>query len=225
MSKKEKAKKPFFKKWWFWVIVLIVVVAAFNNNDEDKQASKNETGAKSEQVEKDKQDNSKKDSEIKTKNKKENGNAEKQSPLDKIKEKNYITSIELDEDGTVNAVIDGKNAISVNFTFDKAVDILEDMNLAFEDKQVTGYYAMVMIDVIDSKGNEREEEGFNLYYSRKDFEALNYDNFYNLSYSEPYRIFNESTSYLINPVMYKDLKDDYKNNLTYEHNKPNYVTE
>jgi hypothetical protein len=154
-----------------------------------------------------------------------NGNDEKQSPLDKIKEKDYITSLELDDDGTVNAIIDGKSPISVNFTFDKAVDILEDMKLAFEDEQVTGYYAMVMIDVIDSKGNEREEEGFNLYYSREDFEALNYDNFYNLSYSEPYRIFNESTSYLINPVMYKDLKDDYKNNLTYEHNKPNYVTE
>lgn len=157
--------------------------------------------------------------------KEEKPKKEEKEPLEQIKEKNYITSLELDKDNVVNVEIDAKNSLTVNFIIDKAVDILEDMETAFKDDKVTGYYAMVNMEMVDNKGNEREEEGFNLYYSREDFEELNYDKFSELSYSEPWRIFNESTSYLIHPVLFKEMKKEYKKNLIKGNNKPNYVEE
>lgn len=215
---KEKDKKPFYKKWWFWIIVIIVVAIGSTGDDEtqSKEEPKEDAAETAVEVEEEKDEEPEKPKEEPE---------EEKSPLQEIEKKKYITSIEIDDDGVVNATIDAKSELTPNFVFDRAVDILEDMKTAFEDEEVNGYYARTMINVIDNKGNESEEEGFNLYYTREDFETLNYDNFYNLSYSEPYRIFNESTSYLINPVLYRELKSEYTSNLTHEHNKPNYVEE
>lgn len=144
----------------------------------------------------------------------------KKEPLEQIKDKKYVKSVELEDDNTVDVEIDATGALTVNFIYDKAVDILEDMHTAFKDDKVTGYYAMVYMDMVDNKGNEMEEEGFNMYYSREDFEALNYEKFSNMSYSEPWRIFNESTSYLIHPVLFNEVKDEYRDNLIKGNNKP-----
>ncbi len=141
-------------------------------------------------------------------------------PIDQIKSKKYVASVEFEDDNTLDVEIDATNAVSVNAIYEKVTDILEDMKIAFEDKKVTGYYAIVNITVVDGKGNEKIDEGFNMYYSRSDFEALSYDNFNSQSYSQPWMIFNESTSYLINPVVFDEVKNEYRSKLTKGNNKP-----
>lgn len=212
-----------------WVVVIYPIIMLFSfigvgvTGDDpapasaDVQPKKIETNDKAEtkKDQKPKKDNVKKDDEEKGKKEKK-----KKEPLEQLKEKKYIKSVELDDDHTLNVEIDASNALTVNFIFDKAVDILEDMQIAFKDDRVTGYYAMVYMDMVDNKGNEMEEEGFNMYYSREDFEELNYKKFSEMSYSEPWRIFNESTSYLIHPVLFNEIKDKYRNNLIKGSNKP-----
>lgn len=197
-------------------IVLSAFLAACGSDEAENQAIENEQTEEVEQQEQlqeeEQQEVSKEEEVVKT-------------PIEIIQEKNYVMSVELDEDGVLNVEIDERSPLTVNFIIDRATDILEDMNTAFQDENIKGYYAMVITKLVDSKGNEYEDEAYNLYYSREDFEKLNYENFYNMAYSEPYRIFNESTSYVFHPVIYREMKDKYRNNLIHKQSKLESVTD
>lgn len=150
---------------------------------------------------------------------------EVENPIEAIKEKRYVLSVELDDDGILNVKTDQRSYLTINFVVSHVVDIFDDMKIAFEDEKIKGFYASVITTLTDSKGDNYEEEAYNIYYSRDDFEKLNYDEFYKTAYSEPYRIFNESTSYIIHPVIYREMKEEYRKNLIHGQSKAEKITE
>lgn len=91
--------------------------------------------------------------------------------------------------------------------------MFELMPKAFEDDDVDRASIVLNVEMTDNKGNKKMEPVIYYEYTREHFEELEYQNFLNTATSQTWRIFNESTSYEIHPGIYKNVKDDYKNNL------------
>ena|SRR5690625_288807 len=97
--------------------------------------------------------------------------------------------------------------------------LFEVLGEGFNDKEVDQVDIVLTTKMTDQKGNESIEPVVEYEYSREQFEELNYDNFLDLSYSQSWRILNESDAYWIHPGIYKNVKDDYRDNLNHSMTK------
>src|SRR5690625_248975 len=206
MSKKQD-KQPVYKKWWFWVLAIIIVGSWIVNGNNDS-AKNNEDEAKETVAE---QENDKE------KAKKEEEERLANRTIDEILEEdeNDVDKAEL-EDGVLRLERD-----VTTFWDETSIlkqDVLRMFELlpkAFEDDEVERVRVVLNTEMVDQKGNAEMESVIYYEYSREHFEELDYDNFLWMATSETWRILNESTSYEIHPGIYKNVKDDYKNNLRY----------
>lgn len=205
MSEKQD-KQPVYKKWWFWVLAVIIVGSWIVNGNNDS-AKNNEDEAKETVAE---QENDKE------KAKKEEERLANRT-IDEILEEdeNDVDKAEL-EDGVLRLERD-----VTTFWDETSIlkqDVLRMFELlpkAFEDDEVERVRVVLNTEMVDQKGNAEMESVIYYEYSREHFEELDYDNFLWMATSETWRILNESTSYEIHPGIYKNVKDDYKNNLRY----------
>lgn len=97
--------------------------------------------------------------------------------------------------------------------------LFEILGEGFNDKKIDQVDIVLTTKMTDQKGNESINPVVEYEYSREQFEELNYDNFLDLSYSQSWRILNESDAYWIHPGIYKNVKDDYRDNLNHSMTK------
>lgn len=204
-----KQKKKFYKKWWFWVIVVVIVSAALATGNDDDSADNNKSKSNDKAVVETSAD--------KEKSEKKDTTKKEPTPIDKkiIKNNNKIGEAKLE-----NGVITLKTEVTTfwdetSLLKNNVYEHFESFGEAFKDKNVNAVKVVLSTKMIDNKGNEEVEEIITYEYSRAAFEELNYENFLDLSYSQSWRILNESDSYWIHPGIYKKVKKDYTKNLTY----------
>lgn len=214
---KEKIKKPFYKKWWFILIAAIFILGGIGNlleSDEAKQKREDEKIAveneRKEKEQKKKQEEQQKKEEAKEEERKKNRNID-----DKIQEDNKNVDSASVTDGVLQLKSEGKTTFSENTLFHSVYDLFEAMHDGFEDEGVDKVEVILTTTMVDSKGNESDDEVITYEYSRKSFEELNYDKFANMAFGQQWRILNESDAYWIHPGIYKNLKDEYTGNLTH----------
>jgi len=203
---------------------------------EDKEAKKekdkkDEKAAKKE-VEKEEADKKKKDeNKAAAKAKEEEGKKAKKEKEKKAKEKKRPLDEKLVEDSSdvdEATLKDGKLTLTkevTSFWDDTSIlkhdvyKLFEVLGEGFNDKEVDQVDIVITTKMTDQKGNESIDPVVEYEYSREQFEELNYDNFLDLSYSQSWRILNESDAYSIHPGIYKNVKDDYRNNLNHSMTK------
>lgn len=215
---KEKIKKPFYKKWWFILIAAIFILGGIGNlleSDEAKQKREDEKIAvenerKEKEQKKKQEEQQKKEEEAKEEERKKNRNID-----DKIQEDNKNVDSASVTDGVLQLKSEGKTTFSENTLFHSVYDLFEAMHDGFEDEGVDKVEVILTTTMVDSKGNESDDEIITYEYSRKSFEELNYDKFANMAFGQQWRILNESDAYWIHPGIYKNLKDEYTGNLTH----------
>lgn len=204
-----KPKKPFYKRAWFWIIILVIAVFAVNQDEEPveetasanvEEANQNEKNEqKAEEEKTDKPEESKKEETVVDKIK-------KSSNADNVTLENGVLTIEDEVTTFWNETSILKNNVYNMFSeFDKG----------FADESVNKINVVLSTVMIDQKGNESLDEIIKFEYSREDFEELNFKNFLNMASSQTWRILNESNSYWIHPGIFKNVDDEYKQNLTY----------
>lgn len=202
--------KPFYKKWWFIFIVAIFIIGGIGNlfglnetkqeRDEKQEVTKEEKEEKA----KEKEEEEKKEEARKADRTIDEFIQEEDSNVDKATLKDGVLILEKEPSSSWN-----ENTLVKNNVY----QMFESMNEGFKDEDVKKVEIKVHALMIDEKGNEEDEPVIEYEYDRESFEELNYDNFIKLAVSESWRILNESDAYLIHPGIYKDVKQDYKQNL------------
>ena len=208
---KEKVKKPFYKRWWFILIAAIFILGSIGNlfeSDEAKQKREDEKIAAEEEAKEKEQ--KKKEEEAKEKERKKNRTID-----EKIQEDNNNVDSASIKNGVLQLKSEGKTTFSENTLFHSVYDLFEAMHDGFEDEGIDKVEVILTTTMVDSKGNESDDEVITYEYSRESFEELNYEKFANMAYGQQWRILNESDTYWIHPGIYKNLKDDYTENLTH----------
>lgn len=211
MENKLKPKKPFYQRWWFIVIVIMLVFGAIGNlleSDETKQKREDEKIAAEEQ--KEEKEQKKKEETEKEKERKANRSID-----EAIQEDDSNVEEASIEDGVLILKTEGKTTFSENTLFHSVYDLFEAMHEGFKDKDINKVEVALTTTMVDPKGNESDDDVITFEYSRESFEELNYDKFSEMAYGQQWRILNESDSYSIHPGIYKNLKDDYTNNLSH----------
>lgn len=227
---KEKKEKPFYKKWWFILIVLLVFAFIGNMTEEDtvddskkevqskEKKEKTDTNKKKEQKgSSDKKDKEKK-KEPKTKKENKQKKEKKNEPIDKkiVKNNSNVDKAKFTSDDVLQIEINPSSVWSENsFVTTYTYHALEAIDEAFKDKKVNKVEVQINTKFTDSKGNESTGQAVRINYDRDTFEELNYKKFKTMAGGQEWRILNESNSYFIHPGIFREIKDKYKENLTY----------
>lgn len=199
----EKEKKPFYKKWWFILIVAVFIIGGIGSalSDDDDEVKEDE---ETEDVAAE-QDEDEEGAEV----------SDDRTIDEVLSDENDVDRTSF-ESGTLRLERD-----VTSFWDETSIlkqDVLRMFELlpkAFEDDEVERVRVVLNTEMVDQKGNAEMESVIYYEYTREHFEELDYDNFLWMATSETWRILNESTSYEIHPGIYKNVKDDYKNNLRY----------
>ncbi|PID00802.1 hypothetical protein [Sporosarcina sp. P29] len=227
----KKTKKPFYKRWWFigfFTIVALGFVMDLFESEESKQAKldeeisiqqereeKNEERAKSQETRKqevalelEKQQND----EIKEKERLANRSIDQKLAED-IED---IDTATLSEDGILTLEQEAKNYWDETAILEQNVySLFEAAGEGFSDPSVNVVKMVITTGMVDNKGNESLEDIVKFNYTKNSFEELNLKKFLEISYSQTWRILNESDTYWIHPGIYKNVKADYTKNLQY----------
>lgn len=224
-------KKPFYKRWWFILIVVVFIIGMIGNafGEEEPEQAKEQQTEKQEKKSDEKENETKKDqkpskkSDETAENKQEDDEKSKKDNnktiAEQLKENDKNVDKAILENGVLILEHEAKSLWSENSLFYSVYDLFETMNEAFKDKSVNGVKVVISTVMVDNKGNESVDPVISYEYSRESFEELNFKNFSNMAYSQQWRILNESDSYFIHPGIYKNLKDEYTNNLIYGNSK------
>lgn len=199
----ENKKKPFYKRWWFILIVAVFIIGGIGSalSDDDDEVKEDE---ETEDVAAE-QDEDEEGAEV----------SDDRTIDEVLSDENDVDRTSF-ESGTLRLERD-----VTSFWDETSIlkqDVLRMFELlpkAFEDDEVERVRVVLNTEMVDQKGNAEMESVIYYEYSREHFEELDYDNFLWMATSETWRILNESTSYEIHPGIYKNVKDDYKNNLRY----------
>lgn len=142
--------------------------------------------------------------------------AKKKLPIDKkiVKENDHVDEAAIDDKGILTLSYNAtaawsENSIVTTYTY----WMFEAMNEGFKDPSVNEVEASIKTTVTDNKGNSSIKEVASFLYARDTFEELNYEGFLNLASGQEWRIYNESDVYQLYPVIFNNIKDDYRNNL------------
>ena len=202
---KEKEGQPFYKKTWFIIVVLLLIFAGIGGILDSagvQTEREKETIAKQEEVEE-----AKKEEEERISNRTIDESLEEdENDVDKAEFENSLLRLERD----VTSFWDETSILKQD-----VLRMFEILPKAFEDESVDRVRIVLNTEMVDQKGNAEIEPVVYYEYSRDHFEELDYDNFLWMATSETWRMLNESTSYEIHPGIYKNVEDDYKDNLNY----------
>lgn len=199
----ENKKKPFYKRWWFILIVAVFIIGGIGSalSDDDDEVKEDE---ETEDVAAE-QDEDEEGAEV----------SDDRTIDEVLSDENDVDRTSF-ESGTLRLERD-----VTSFWDETSIlkqDVLRMFELlpkAFEDDEVERVRVVLNTEMVDQKGNAEMESVIYYEYTREHFEELDYDNFLWMATSETWRILNESTSYEIHSGIYKNVKDDYKNNLRY----------
>lgn len=195
---------------------LLFMVGVVNLDTEGTTKDKNSQEASTDVKDEKKEDEKKANDKPKKDTKKTDDNrtiAEKLQEDDKNVDKANL------KDGVLTLEAVGKTTFSENTLFHSVYDLFEAMHQGFQDNGVKSVEVILTTTMIDPKGNESDEPVINYEYSRESFKELNYDKFSDMAYGQQWRILNEADSYFIHPGIYKNLKDEYTNNLSHGKSK------
>lgn len=141
---------------------------------------------------------------------------EKHLSIDKklIKNNNHVDEATIDDKGFLTISYKAtaawsENSIVTTYTY----WMFEALNEGFKDPSVNEVEASIKTKVTDNKGNSSVKEVASFLYTRETFEELNYDGFLYLASGQEWRIYNEADVYFIYPVIYNNIKEDFKKNL------------
>lgn len=219
MNEQTSNKKPFYKRWWFILIAVVFIMGAIGNifeSDEKKQEREQEKIAAE-------QENEKKEKEKEEKKKKEKEEKERKANRtidEKLQEGNKDVDKASLEDGIL--VLEKEVTTFWDETSILKQDVLTMFELfpeAFEDESVNSVNVVLLTEMVDEKGNGEIETIIEFEYSKDTFDELNYEKFLYMATSETWRILNESDAYWIHPGIYKNVKDEYRNNLKHSMTK------
>lgn len=142
--------------------------------------------------------------------------AEKNLPIDKklVKNNDHVDEAAIDDKGFLTISQNATAAWSENSIVTiHTYWMFEAMNEGFKDPSVNEVEASIKTNVIDNKGNSSLKEVASFLYARETFEELNYEGFLTLASGQEWRIYNESDVYQLYPVIFNNIKEDYKDNL------------
>lgn len=218
----QKSNKKWYQKWWVWLIIVLVVVAIGQMDDEDEAATDEE---EQELNETNNNDDIENETDDETENKEDENNedshdqaepASTEEPLtleQKLEENNSVDRVTF-EDGTLTLETEATSLWSENSLLFTVYDLFEVTKEAFDDSSVDEVKVFISTKMVDEKGHESVDTVIEYHFTRESFEELNYDNFSNMAYGQPYRILNVSDYYSIHPGIYKNFKNEYKENLS-----------
>lgn len=224
-KKNGKTKRNFIITGICFVLFIGGAVNSSDSNESDKN-TKDEKSVETTADKEDKTENQDDKESNKEKKKEKEEEQDKKPKKEKKKKENKVDiakkiqddSLHVDKatlkDGVLTLEKEPSSSWSENTLVKNNVySLFESVNDGFKDKDVNKVEVKVHAVMIDEKGNEKEEPVIEYEYDRDTFEELNYDNFIKLAVSESWRILNESDEYLVHPGIYKDVKQDYKQNL------------
>ena len=198
-----KHKKPFYKQWWFILIVAVFIIGGIGSalsDDDDEVKEDEETEDVAAEQDEDE----------------EGAEVSDDRTIDEVLSDENDVDRSSFESGTLRLERD-----VTSFWDETSIlkqDVLRMFELlpkAFEDDEVERVRVVLNTEMVDQKGNAEMESVIYYEYTREHFEELDYDNFLNMATSETWRMLNESTSYEIHPGIYKNVDDDYTNELRY----------
>lgn len=135
------------------------------------------------------------------------------SVVEYLKDNKLVDAVEF-EDGTLLVAKELTSIVSETSVLKhKIYDYFELVNEVFKSDEVNVVRVILATSMVDEKGNEEMEPVVEFAYTRDDFEELSYENFLEMSYSQTWRILNESSYYSIHPGFYKKVDEDYTENL------------
>lgn len=207
-----KEQKPFYKRWWFILIAVVFIIGAIGNIFESDE-KKEEREAEQVAAEQEKEEKKKKEKE--EKERKANRTID-----EKLQEGNKDVDKASLEDGIL--VLEKEVTTFWDETSILKQDVLTMFELfpeAFEDESVNSVNVVLLTEMVDEKGNGEIETIIEFEYSKDTFDELNYEKFLYMATSETWRILNESDAYWIHPGIYKNVKDEYRNNLKHSMTK------
>lgn len=207
IRKSGKARRNFIITGVCFLVFIVGVVNSSESNKKEEAKNENKT------VEVDKKQEDKKGDEKKEEDKKEEKNETKNID-EKMKEEYKDIEKTTFKDGNLQVEKDVTSFWDeTSILKHDVLTMFETLPTAFEEQKVNSVTVILHTEMIDNKGNTQMEPIIEYEYSRSSFEELNYDKFLYMATSETWRILNESDAYSIHPGIYKNVKDDYKNNL------------
>ncbi len=212
IRKNGKAKRNIIITGICFLLFIVGVVNSSNSNDDDNAKDEDrveETSADQ------KDDSSKKDKPTEKDESKKEKKKDERNIAEKLQEDDDNVDEASIEDGVLTLKTEGKTTFSENTLFHSVYDLFEAMHEGFNDKDINKVEVALTTTMVDAKGNESDDDVITFEYSRESFEELNYDKFSEMAYGQQWRILNESDSYSIHPGIYKNLKDEYTNNLSH----------
>lgn len=227
----KKTKKPFYKRWWFigfFAIVALGFVMDLFESEESKQAKLDEEISIQQEREEKKEEKAKakekrkQDAALELEKQKKDEEKEKErlanrSIDQKLTEDNEdVDTATLSEDGILTLEQEAKSYWDETAILEQNVySLFEAAVEGFRDPSVNEVKMVITTGMVDNKGNESLEDIVKYNYTKSSFEELNLKKFLELSYSQTWRILNESDTYWIHPGIYKNIKAEYTKNLPY----------
>lgn len=111
-----------------------------------------------------------------------------------------------------------ENSLAESFARD-SVKILETIS---ENENFSTFAFERDAELVDGYGNERDETVLEISYNRSTIDKINFDNFKDIVLLDPYKAYALSDGYFIHVAIYKNLKEDFRNNIGAYQNNPSY---
>lgn len=150
-----KQKKPFYTAWWFWVIVVIVFMSFITPKKEKTPVEETKEVVEDPQ--------------------------EEQDPITSIVESQKIKSSDLKvettgDTATISLHFDGTSWDETDFVRQAMSQYINICQQAYEIEGIETVDYSVYVDLMDAKGNEAPEKGFEMSMPKSSFTTYNWEN-------------------------------------------------